>query len=142
MKDYKNIIIAVLVIVSVTFGIRLFTGDSDTPIATTPDAVYSADTQSAECITAEESWDHIGDFMCVEYFVASPYTSNKGNVFLNEKRDYKNGFTTVIFATSANNFKAPESTYGYKTIQATGLIKMYQGHPEIIANDPSQIRVK
>ena len=95
------------------------------------------------CLSAKETWNHIGETACVEFTVESPYQSGKGNVFLNEKKDYKNGFTVYIPSSSVSGFSGnPVSLYGYKTIQVTGLLRMYQGHPEIIANSPDQINVK
>jgi len=75
----------------------------------------------------------------VEYHVGNPFRSSKGNVFLNELSDYKKGFTAVIMAYSTSSFGDPISKYGYKTIQVTGLIQTYEGHPEIIVNNPASI---
>ena len=95
------------------------------------------------CISAKESWDYIGDNKCVEYYVGNPFVSDKGNVFLNERKDYKNGFTTVIFNNSKGNFSGdPSKTYGNRTIRVTGNIRTYEGHPEIIVNKPNQITIK
>ena len=77
----------------------------------------------------------------MEFYVGGPYKSSKGNIFLNELSDYKNGFTAVIMANVAETFGDPISDYGYKTIRVTGLIKLYEGHPEIMVNSPSDITV-
>lgn len=92
--------------------------------------------------TAAEAWEHIGEYATVEYVVASPYCSSKGNTFLNEKRDYRRGFTTVIFANARHQWpQDPVALYNGKRIRVTGMIKTYEGHPEIIADAPSQIEV-
>lgn len=91
------------------------------------------------CISAQDAWNNIGKYKCVEYFVGNPFRSSKGNVFLNEFSDYKKGFTTVIMAYSTSSFGDPVSKYGYNTIRVTGLIQTYEGHPEIIVNNPANI---
>lgn len=102
--------------------------------ATEPDAT------SNKCLSAEEAWEYIGEYACVVYYVASPYRSGTNTVFLNEKADYKNGFTAVIFANSSVNSGA-ENTYGYETIEVNGLIGVYQSHPQIVVNNKSQIKI-
>ena len=52
------------------------------------------------------------------------------------------GIGKGIFSSALGNFPSNSvSLYGNKTIQVSGLIRMYQGHPEIIANNPNQIVV-
>jgi hypothetical protein len=92
-------------------------------------------------LTAEQAWKHIGEVRTVRYYVGNPFRSSRGNVFLNEKQDYKTGFTTVIFATIAPVFGDPLQKFGYHTIEVSGLIRMYEGHPEIIVNVPTEIAV-
>lgn len=137
----KNWAIGVLVVIVLVVGYLAL----KKPAATSPTPTnlpVGSTTVSGSCLTTQEAWNHIGETACVQYHVASPYQSGKSNVFLNEKADYKNGFTVTIFSNSLSNFSgSPVSTYGNKTIQATGLLKMYQGHPEIIVNGPSQIVV-
>ena len=91
------------------------------------------------CISAQDAWNNIGQYKCVEYSVGNPFRSSKGNVFLNELSDYKKGFSTVIMAYSTSSFGDPISKYGNKTIRVTGLIQTYEGHPEIILNNPANI---
>lgn len=147
MRDKKNWAFAILIGIIIILTITVFGGEQ--PAVTTPtitptpiqQATPTPVVKGAQVISAQEAWSHVGEIKTVEYYVANPYQSSKGNVFLNEKRDYKTGFTTVIFANSAGRFGNPISLYGYKTIRTTGLIKMYQGHPEIIADDPSQVEI-
>lgn len=62
--------------------------------------------------------------------------------FLNFHPDYKTYFTAVIFASDFSNFPAnPDMYYRNKKVRVTGLIKEYQGKPEIILNSPSQIEI-
>jgi hypothetical protein len=111
---------------------------SYTPTPTYTPPPYDPSPQTA-CITAQDSWNNIGQYKCVEYFVGNPFRSSKGNVFLNELSDYKKGFSTVIMAYSASSFGDPISKYGNKTIRVTGMIQTYEGHPEIMVNNPASI---
>ena len=143
-NNLKNWIIGGLVFLVIILGFSYLknqngVGNGITP---TPPITEKEITTSPNCISSQEAWNYVGQEKCVEYYVASPFRSRKGNVFLNEKRDYKNGFTVWIPSGSINNFSGdPISEYGYRTIQVSGQIRMYQGHPEIIANSPSQITV-
>jgi DNA/RNA endonuclease YhcR with UshA esterase domain len=47
----------------------------------------------------------------------------------------------VIFSDDANKFPDVDSLDG-KTVDITGMVKPYQGRPEIILNDPAQIKAK
>jgi hypothetical protein len=114
--------------------------DTGSPQHAQPEtSVPSPQVKYAPVLTSDETWKHIGEVRTVRYHVGNPYRSARGNVFLNEKQDYKNGFTTVIFATIATTFGDPVAKYGYRTIEVTGLIRMYEGHPEIIVNIPAEI---
>ncbi len=70
-------------------------------------------------------------------------TNNTGKVcFLNFDRNWKKFFTAVIFASDFAKFPPhPEDHYLNRTVRVTGLIKEYQGKPEIILKSPSQIEI-
>ena len=131
-------------IISVIFILLLFSivGCSQQPSYTPPPTytppAYDPSPPTA-CISAQDAWNNIGQYKCVEYSVGNPFRSSKGNVFLNELPDYKKGFSTVIMAYSTSSFGDPISKYGNKTIRVTGLIQTYEGHPEIILNNPANI---
>lgn len=141
MEDKKNIIIVLLVIVGGFLGYKILTTPSQQSLApvSTGQVQQTDGIRKNDCISAKDSWNKVGVVICVEYYVGNAFRSSKGNIFLNEKRDYQNGFTATIFANDASKFNNPLSAYGSKTIQVTGLIKMYQEHPEIIVNNPSDI---
>lgn len=62
--------------------------------------------------------------------------------FLNFHPDYKTYFTAVIFASDWSKFPAnPDTFYEGKKVRVTGLIKEYQGKPEIILKQQGQIEV-
>jgi len=144
-NQVKNWIIGILVVIVLLLGYLAINNTNPTGGTTITPTVQPTQAPSPQtnCLTAQEAWSHIGETACVEFTVESPYQSGKGNVFLNEKKDYKNGFTVYIPSSSVSGFSGnPVSLYGYKTIQVTGLLRMYQGHPEIIVNSQNQIVVK
>ncbi|MBU7045383.1 MAG: thermonuclease family protein [Theionarchaea archaeon] len=69
-------------------------------------------------------------------------TFNSGNVcFLNFHTDYQY-FTVVIFACDFPGFlMSPEAFYRGKKVYIIGIIKEYNGSPEIIVKTPGQIRI-
>jgi DNA/RNA endonuclease YhcR with UshA esterase domain len=73
--------------------------------------------------------------------IVNTYNSGKA-CFLNFHPDYKNSFTAVIFQSSFARFPpSPQDFYYGKEVQITGVVKEYKGKPEIILNDPAQIKV-
>jgi micrococcal nuclease len=70
-------------------------------------------------------------------------TNNTGKVcFLNFDRNWRKYFTAVIFASDFEKSPPhPEDHYLNRTVRVTGLIKEYQGKPEIILKSPSQIEI-
>jgi len=145
-NQIKNWIIGILIVLVLFLGYSVINknkpGGTPPPTGIPTIQPTRAPTPPPNCLTAQEAWSHIGETACVEFTVESPYQSSKGNVFLNEKQNYKTGFTVFIPSNSARNFNGnPVSLYGYKTIRVTGLLRMYQGHPEIIVNVPNQIEI-
>ncbi|MHA1285651.1 MAG: thermonuclease family protein, partial [Promethearchaeota archaeon] len=62
--------------------------------------------------------------------------------FLNFHKNWKRYFTAVIFASDFHKFPPnPEDYYLNKGVKVYGLIKEYQGKPEIILKSPEQIKV-
>ena len=60
-------------------------------------------------------------------------------MYLDQYSDYTSGFSVWI---PAGNSFGPGllTTYANQTIRVSGVITSYQGAPEIIVNDPSQIQ--
>lgn len=136
MKTTRQIII----LISVTLLSIVGCAQQSSQTTQTPYTPPTYDPSSpTACISAQDAWNNIGKYKCVEYTVGNPFRSSKGNVFLNEFSDYKKGFTAVIMAYSTSSFGDPISKYGYKTIRVTGLIQTYEGHPEIMVNNPANI---
>ena len=98
----------------------------------------------AETITAAEAKNHIGQNAtvegCGERSPSRPV--RQGDLSLISAGSYPNNpFTAVIFKDDFNKFPTVDSLAG-KTIDVTGQIKEYRGRPEIILNDPEQLKVK
>jgi micrococcal nuclease len=97
--------------------------------------------QTALRIDYNEASEHVGEYACVAGKVDHVYTSQKGTIFINFCPDYKNcPFGAVIFDSEAYKFPNPKQYEG-KTVEITGLIRAYQGRPEIIIKDTGQINI-
>jgi len=96
---------------------------------------------SATRIDYTEASNHIGEYACVSGKIDHVYTSRKGTIFLNFCPDYKTcPFGAVIFGEDAYKFPNPKQYEG-QTLEITGLIKSYQGRPEITLKDLGQIKI-
>lgn len=93
-----------------------------------------------------EAKDHIGETATVCGTVAGTRyaASTKGQpTFLNlDKRYPTQIFTVLIWGSNRLKFGEPEKEFNGKRISVTGKITEYRSVPEIIADDPKQIRVE
>ena len=83
------------------------------------------------CLSADETWGHIGENRCVVFYYSYIACSN-GYCFLNEKQDYNNGFVAFFGKYRMytwENFRATYHNNG--PILVCGTIITYNGHPEI-----------
>lgn len=87
--------------------------------------------------------NHVGEKVVIEGTVADAYRSASDTVFLNFGKKYPdNCFVAVIFKSDLGKFSgAPEVTYYAKTVRIQGEVREYQGKPEVILEDPSQIEI-
>lgn len=94
-------------------------------------------------IGACNAGNYIGQEKVVEGKIVDGYKSRTNTVFLNFDKPYPNScFTAVIFSSTLINFpEDPHKFYEGKIIRVKGLIKEYEGRPEIILEDRSQIEV-
>jgi hypothetical protein len=122
-------------------GIAMMVG-TGTPAGKTASVVTSA-----SC-TGAVSWDqasrYVGRTATIRGRVAgTKYASysNGAPTFLNVGVDYPSSrrFTVVIWGRNRGNFRTPESTYRGRTICVRGLVRAYQGLPQIHATSPTQI---
>lgn len=96
---------------------------------------------AGQIIQWNEAHNYYGQNATVEGTIVSTYNSGKA-CFLNFHPDYKKYFTAVIFQSAFHEFPPnPEDFYYGKKVHVTGTIKRYKGKPEIIINDPSQIKI-
>ncbi|MCO6452962.1 MAG: hypothetical protein J5I90_19415 [Caldilineales bacterium] len=92
-------------------------------------------------ITWQEAMKYVGAEVIVEGEIVR--THNTGKVtFLNFDSDYRNSLSLVIFPDTAQLFpQPPEDLFLNRRVQASGLVKEYQGAPEIIIENPNQLRL-
>jgi micrococcal nuclease len=100
-----------------------------------------------ETITPEDAAKFIGQQKTICGKVASTHFAAKSKgqpTFINLDKPYPNQvFTVLIWGSDRGKFeKPPESLYSEKEICVTGMIKSYQGRPEIIVRDSAQISLK
>jgi len=102
---------------------------------------------SRETIKPEDAAKFIGQQRTVCGTVASAHYAaiiKKQPTSLHLDKPYPNEvFTVLIWGSDKGKFeKPPETLYLRKEICVTGMIRSYQGRPEIIVKDSSQIKVK
>lgn len=97
----------------------------------------------AVTITPVEAKNHVGENLTVEGLVNEVHHAASGKaIFLDFGGHYPNEqFTAVIFVGDFDKFPKVDSVEG-KTVDVTGTITLYKGRPEIILNDPAQIKAK
>lgn len=99
----------------------------------------------ADTISSAQARDHIGETATVCGHVADTRYLDSGShvTFLNFDKPYPNHtFTAFIPADSRAKIGTPEKDYKDKDICVTGKIQDYRGKPEIVVNEPQQIKAK
>lgn len=90
-------------------------------------------------------WQEAGNYLGAEVTVEGEImrTHDTGKVtFLNFTPAYRGTLTLVIFASDYDRYPAPPVNYFLnKHLRATGMVKDYQGAPEIIIDSPDQIEI-
>jgi len=101
----------------------------------------AADVPSPGNIPWQEAGAYIGEHHTVQGKVIA--THNTGRVvFLNFSTDYRHTFKGVIFPEDWHKFsRPPEELFYGQRVHITGLIEEYEGAPEIIIREPTQIEV-
>lgn len=96
-------------------------------------------------LTAAEAKVHVGETatVCGNVLSTRYAASTKGQpTFLNLDKPYPDQvFTVVIWGSNRSKFGTPEIDYKDKRICASGKITEYRGVPEIIVDNPHQIKV-
>jgi hypothetical protein len=95
--------------------------------------------------SASEAKEHFGESatVCGEMVSARYADSTKGQpTFPNLDKPFPNQiFTIVIWGNNRSKFGTPENDYKGKRICVTGKITAYAGLPEVVADEPKQIRL-
>ncbi len=94
-----------------------------------------------EIISWRDAAQYYGQTKTVEGKIV--VSNNTGKVcFLNFHKNWKKYFTAVIFSSDFNRFPArPEDHYLNRKVRVKGLIKEYNGKPEIILKSSAQIEI-
>jgi hypothetical protein len=102
-----------------------------------------ASSTTAAPLSPEEAKSHIGDTATVcGVVVSAEYEPNEQSqpTLLDLGKPHPNAtFTTVIYGDNRQKFGSPETSLRGKRICVTGPISDYQGKPEIVLTDPSQL---
>lgn len=108
-----------------------------------------ADESGDKPLTPAEAARAVNKRITVQMEVQSTGTSkNKSVIFLNSEPDFRNhaNFTIVINSEVARSFKDkkiddPAAHFKGKTVRVTGKVMLYKDRPQIVLDDPEQIRV-
>lgn len=101
-----------------------------------------ADDNQLPVIPWQKVDEYIGEKVIVEGEVIDTYDSGKA-VFLNFAEEYWNTFSAVIFVSDKYKFSNnPAQHYLHKEVRIRGKVKEYEESPEIIIEEPEQIRIE
>lgn len=97
----------------------------------------------AETVAPGDAQKYIGRTVTIEGVVSDVHHAASGSaIFLNFGDRYPDQtFTAVIFQANESKFPDVDALEG-KAIDVTGPVRRYKGRPEIILNDPGQIKMK
>lgn len=91
-------------------------------------------------ISWQEAAAYEGRRVTVEGVVVDTYQSDKV-IFLNFSRN-RDDFKAVIFASAWDRWQqTPDELYYGQTLRVTGQVKLYNGAPEIIVDEPEQVEI-
>ena len=94
----------------------------------------------ADCLPFEKAKDHIGETLCIKGRVLKVSVGRTGIHFLNFCQDYRNcPFSVVVFPRDLRDV-GDVRVLENQEIEIFGLVKSYQGQPEIVLKDRSQLR--
>lgn len=117
-------------------------------ISTIPSTIkYNKEESEQKTINKEieacDAINYIGEEKIVVGKVVSTFRSGTNTVFLNFEKPYPNHcFVAVIFSSYLKNFpKNPEKYYYGKILRIKGKIEEYEGKPQIILKNSSQIEI-
>ena len=107
--------------------------------------LFALPTYAQKKLSAPEAKEHFGETatVCGEVVSTRYADSTKGQpTFLNLDKPYPNQiFTVVIWGNNRSKFGSPEIDYKGKRVCVSGKITAYAGLPEIVADEPKQIKI-
>jgi hypothetical protein len=89
--------------------------------------------------TDAEAIGHVGECATVIGTVVSVHTSKRGNIFLNFGADYPRQTFTVALLTPHGTQPGQLAGLKGRRVKVHGLIRLYQGQPEILVQEASEI---
>ena len=93
----------------------------------------------AACVPFEKAPEHIGEIVCVQGRVLKVTASPSGTHYLNFCDSYPTcPFTVVIFRGHLDDIGDVRSLVDHD-IQIDGLVKLYNGRPEIVLSETAQL---
>ena len=136
MNIKKNITLTL----SFALGLAFF------PFAPSPEINRSFNLSQQSAIAQSKSINYtdapkyIGKTVIVSGKVLNVFVSKTNTTFINFCRDYRScSFSAVIFADNRSQFDDLQKLIG-KTVQISGIVNKYQGKPQIVLKDPSQLK--
>ena len=97
--------------------------------------------KSLPIISYQEAASFIGERVIIEGEIVNTAATTSVN-YLNFSNDYQNTLSIIIFNQDLNKFDYPPAEYILdKKIKVLGEIKIYQGSPQIVVNDPHNILI-
>jgi len=93
-----------------------------------------------EKISPSQASEYIGKYVTVYGFVADVAVREKVAYLNFDKKYPENPFTGTIFASDFNKFENIED-FKNKYIEVKGKISEYRGKPQIIINNPEQVKI-
>lgn len=108
--------------------------------------LWATSSLAENSISTTEAKNHVGENATVCGQVASTHYADRSRgspTFINLDKPYPNQvFTIVIWGSDRTKFSDPEEKYRGQHICVTGIITIYRGSPEVVAHEPSQIKVQ
>jgi len=91
-------------------------------------------------VSPVEASAYVGKYVTVKGYIAQ-VTKREKIAYLNFVEEYpRSPFAAVIFASRFSDFGNIQK-YEHRNVEVTGIVSTYKGNPQIILNDPSQIKV-
>ncbi len=105
-----------------------------------PLLLFGSSLFGSDCVPFDEAKNHVGDTLCIRGHVLTVSVGRSGIHFLNFCEDYRTcPFTVVVFPRDLRDVGDVRSLEN-RDVEIYGLVKSYNGQPEIILRDISQLR--